>query len=60
VHGDRRGGAEGELRHRRPAGGLRDDGLLEVVSACEGETATQMQWLRTRMKQAAPQALVVA
>jgi hypothetical protein len=42
------------------ARGLRDDGLLEVVTACEGETATQMQWLRTRMKQAAPQALVVA
>jgi hypothetical protein len=42
------------------ARGLRDDGLLGVVSACEGETATQMQWLRTRMKQAAPQALVVA
>lgn len=42
------------------ARGLRHDGLLEVVSACEGETATQMQWLRTRMKQAAPQALVVA
>jgi hypothetical protein len=42
------------------AQGLRDLELLEVVSGCEGETATQMKWLRTRMKQAAPQALVVA
>jgi hypothetical protein len=39
---------------------LRDLDLLEAVQACEGETATQMRWLRTRMKQAAPQALVVA
>jgi hypothetical protein len=42
------------------AQGLRDTELLEVVGACEGETATQLKWLRTRMKQAAPQALVVA
>jgi hypothetical protein len=42
------------------AQGLRDRDLLEVVEACEGETATQMRWLVTRMKQAAPQALVVA
>ena len=42
------------------AQGLRDLDLLEVVSSCEEETATQMRWLRTRMKQAAPQALVVA
>jgi hypothetical protein len=42
------------------AQGLRDGGLLEVVMTCEGETAMQMKWLRTRMKQAAPQALVVA
>ncbi|MDT0530284.1 hypothetical protein RM555_14930 [Micromonospora sp. DSM 115977] len=27
---------------------------------CEGETAIQLKWLRTRMKAAAPQALVVA
>jgi hypothetical protein len=26
----------------------------------EGQTARQLQWLRTRMQQAAPQALVVA
>jgi hypothetical protein len=42
------------------AQGARDRDLLEVVTTCEGETAIQLQWLRTRMKQAAPQALVVA
>jgi hypothetical protein len=41
------------------AKGARDDELDDVVGRCEGETATQMKWLRTRMKQAAPQALVV-
>jgi hypothetical protein len=42
------------------AQGARDTDLVEVVKACEGETATQLKWLKTRMKQAAPQALVVA
>jgi hypothetical protein len=42
------------------AQGLRDGDLLEVVQRCEQETAIQLKWLRTRMKQAAPQALVVA
>jgi hypothetical protein len=42
------------------AQGVRDEGLLGVVTTCEKETATQMRWLRTVMKQAAPQALVVA
>ena len=42
------------------AQGARDTELLEVVNACEGQTATQLKWLRTRMKQAAPQALLVA
>ena len=42
------------------ARGLRDEELTGVVTACEDETATQMRWLRTRMKEAAPQALVVA
>jgi hypothetical protein len=42
------------------AQGARDQQLLEVVNGCEGETATQLKWLKTRMKQAAPQALVVA
>ena len=42
------------------AQGLRDDDLLKVVTTNEKETAVQLKWLRTRMKQAAPQALVVA
>jgi hypothetical protein len=42
------------------ARGVRDHELLDVVSRCDGETAIQLKWLRTRMKQAAPQALVVA
>ena len=42
------------------ARGARHTGLLEVVNAREGQTATQIKWLRTRMKQAAPQALLVA
>jgi hypothetical protein len=42
------------------AQGARDEELLDVVRRCEGETTIQLQWLRTRMKQAAPQALVVA
>jgi hypothetical protein len=42
------------------AQGARDIDLLGVVNSCEGETAIQMQWLKTRMKQAAPQALVVS
>jgi hypothetical protein len=42
------------------AQGARDTELFEVVQRCEGETSIQVKWLRTRMKQAAPQALVVA
>jgi hypothetical protein len=42
------------------AQGIRDSDLHDVVTACEERTAIQMKWLRTRMKQAAPQALVVA
>jgi hypothetical protein len=42
------------------AQGARDAELLDVVRACEGETAIQLAWLRGRMKEAAPQALVVA
>jgi len=42
------------------AKGVRDDELTDVVARCETEAATQMRWLRTRMKSAAPQALVVA
>ena len=42
------------------AQGARDGDLLAVVHTCEGETALQITWLKGRMKQAAPQALVVA
>ena len=42
------------------AQGARDKALLETVTSCEKQTTTQLQWLRTRMKQAAPQALLVA
>ena len=42
------------------AQGVRVRELYAVVQRCEGETATQLKWLRTRMKEAAPQALVVA
>jgi hypothetical protein len=31
-----------------------------VVRGCEGETAIALKWLATRMKAAAPQALVVS
>ncbi|MBI5159923.1 MAG: hypothetical protein HY996_00640 [Micrococcales bacterium] len=40
--------------------GLRDEELLGIVADCDAETGVQLSWLRTRMKQAAPQALVVA
>ena len=39
---------------------VRDEDLQNVVSWCEKETSAQLSWLRTRMKEAAPQALVVA
>lgn len=42
------------------AQGVRDSDLFDVVKRCEPETAIQLKWLRTRMKQAAPQALIVA
>jgi hypothetical protein len=42
------------------AQGAADQELLDVVTACEAETKTQLDWLMTRMKQAAPQALLVA
>lgn len=42
------------------AQGARDKELFEVVNACDIETSTQLKWLKTRMKQAAPQALLVA
>jgi hypothetical protein len=42
------------------AQGARDSDLLAILHQCEGETAGQLKWLKTRMKQAAPQTLVVA
>ena len=42
------------------AQGAGDRELLETVNTCESQTATQIRWLKTRMKQAAPQALLVA
>jgi hypothetical protein len=38
----------------------RDSELLQVVRTSQPDTAMQVAWLRSRMKQAAPQALVVA
>lgn len=40
--------------------GLRDEELLGIVAGCDAETSLQLSWLQTRMKQAAPQALLVA
>lgn len=40
--------------------GARDAELLEVATACKGETSMQIKWVETRMKQAAPQVLIVA
>lgn len=42
------------------AQGLRDDQLLEIAAASKAETSRQLTWLTTRMKQAAPQALIVS
>lgn len=39
---------------------LRDEELIEVASDCEKQTKLQQDWLTTRIKQAAPQALLVA
>jgi hypothetical protein len=39
---------------------LVDEHLLEIVEACQEETSVQLRWLITRMKQAAPQALIAA
>ncbi len=42
------------------AAALRDEDLQQVIAAREAETQVQVAWLTTRMKQAAPQALIVA
>jgi hypothetical protein len=42
------------------AQGLRDHELLEIVDSAEQDTARHLSWLRTRIKQSAPQALIAA
>jgi len=42
------------------AQGLRDRELLEIAQHSGAEAARQIAWLDTRMKVAAPQALIVA
>jgi hypothetical protein len=41
------------------AQGARDDELYRLVTSYQHETITQLAWLRTRMQQAAPQALLI-
>lgn len=45
---------------KQAAQALRDQELLDVITGCEGETTVQLRWVKTRMKQAAPQALIAA
>jgi hypothetical protein len=40
--------------------GARDHELIRAVDACAEETEAQQDWLTTRLKAAAPQALLVA
>ncbi|MFJ5938514.1 hypothetical protein [Streptomyces sp. NPDC093071] len=42
------------------AQGVRDRELLDVVASCESDTQKQLKWLNTRIKQAAPQALIAS
>ena len=42
------------------AHGLRDRDLLDVAQHANDQTSRQLRWLNTRMKSAAPQALIVA
>jgi hypothetical protein len=42
------------------AQGLRDAELIDVARVASAETSRQLAWLNTRMKAAAPQALIVA
>jgi len=42
------------------AKGIRDGDLVHVVEECASEVGTVLRWLETRMKAAAPQALLVA
>jgi hypothetical protein len=45
---------------RQAAQGLRDRELLEVAESSAAETRRQIAWFQTRMKVAAPQALIVS
>ena len=45
---------------KQAAFGVRDEGLLDAVADGATHIAGQLRWLRTRIRQAAPQALVVA
>ena len=42
------------------AQGARDGDLFETVRECDSDTADQLRWLKTRIKQSAPQTLLVA
>ena len=42
------------------AQGARDAQLAEIANECQRDVTVQLAWLRSRLKQAAPQALVVA
>ena len=42
------------------AKGARDQELIDTVEACAKQTEAQQKWLTTRLKTAAPQALLVA
>jgi hypothetical protein len=45
---------------KQAALGLRDAQLVDVVATSEKQVKIQLRWLVTRMKQAAPQALIIA
>jgi hypothetical protein len=45
---------------KQAAQALMDAHLLGIIDDCQKETSVQLRWLITRMKQAAPQALIVA
>lgn len=45
---------------KQAAMGVRDSELVGIVEESENDTKRQLSWLSTRMKQAAPQALIVA
>lgn len=52
--------AETQTLVRQAAAALRDEELLGVLATSAAQTGTQLAWIGTRMKQAAPQALVAA